>query len=374
LYKLVPSSKSLFWRPENKGLPIWNLTSQFFANVYLNELDNYIKRDLQTKYNYRYVDDFLLLWTKEVLTFKLNKIELFLEDKLKLRLSENKTRFFPAHYDIDFIWYIIRAKKIILPRKRNINSLKNVLYHEKINNKEIFNHTFASINSYLWILKQAKTYKIRQKYLSKLNTISFKQNDWYLKVTQNNEIFNILNSNKKPLKKYKEVQLKYKNFVIITQIWCFYKIFDTQAIYFSEKMGFKLTIFNPKTKWERIMCWFHEKWLEKTTWLIEKFQINTVLLKQKKDLDWTINREIFKIYDYKNNFLLPKYSTNDINDIKINYYNNFLSKPKKDFSKNEKSFLNEEKEFLKDFKIRDFSNKTYYELIEYVIKWKNIMG
>jgi len=201
LYKLVPSSKSLFWRPKNKGLPIWNLTSQFFANIYLNELDNYIKRDLQTKYYYRYVDDFLLLWTKEELTIKLSKIELFLKDKLKLRLSENKTRFFPANYDIDFIWYVIRDTKIILPRKRNINSFKDVLYHEKINNKDTFNHTFASINSYLWILKQAKTYKLRQKYLSKLNTISFKQNDWHLKITQNNDIFNILNSNKKPLKK-----------------------------------------------------------------------------------------------------------------------------------------------------------------------------
>ena len=50
LYKLVPKSKSLFWRPKNKWLPIWNLTSQFFANIYLNELDNYIKRDMQTKY------------------------------------------------------------------------------------------------------------------------------------------------------------------------------------------------------------------------------------------------------------------------------------------------------------------------------------
>jgi len=145
LYKLVPKSKSLFWRPKNKWLPIWNLTSQFLANVYLNELDNYIKRNLQTKYYYRYVDDFILLWTKQELEEKLNKIELFLENKLKLRLSENKTKFLPVTYDIDFIWYVIRAKKVLLPRKRNINSMKNVLYQQKANNSDIINHTVASI-------------------------------------------------------------------------------------------------------------------------------------------------------------------------------------------------------------------------------------
>ncbi|MFK7779543.1 MAG: reverse transcriptase domain-containing protein [Candidatus Gracilibacteria bacterium] len=379
LYKLVPKSKSLFGRPKNKGLPIGNLTSQFFANIYLNELDNYIKRELKTKYYYRYVDDFILLGTFDELIVKLEKIEIFLEDKLRLRLSETKTKFLPVNYDIDFIGYIIRAKKIMLPRKRNINSMKEVLYQEKMNNKDTFNHTLSSINSYLGILKQAKTYSLRKKYLTKLNSIIFKQNNGYLKVTRNDTIYSILDSNKKPLKKYREAQVQYKNFVIIVQVGCFYKVFDKQAIYFSEKLGLKLTIFNPKTKGERIMCGFHQNGLDKYIGLIKDNKINSVLLKQTKDTIGIIDREIFKIFDFKNNFKIPIYSNNKINEIKINYYKKYLAKQEnkkttdKVINLNTKDLLDINKNFILNFKETDFSKKTYYELIEYIIHRKKFL-
>lgn len=61
LYTKIKKYKSLFFTPENKWLAIWNLTSQLFANIYLNELDNYIKRELKCSYYQRYVDDFIIL-------------------------------------------------------------------------------------------------------------------------------------------------------------------------------------------------------------------------------------------------------------------------------------------------------------------------
>ncbi len=61
LFKELPPQKSLFYVQRNKGLPIGNLTSQFFANVYLDSLDQFIKRSLKVKYYFRYVDDFVLL-------------------------------------------------------------------------------------------------------------------------------------------------------------------------------------------------------------------------------------------------------------------------------------------------------------------------
>ena len=61
LFESVPSHKSLFKVPVNQGLPIGNLTSQFFANVYLNELDQFVKHKLKARYYLRYVDDFLIL-------------------------------------------------------------------------------------------------------------------------------------------------------------------------------------------------------------------------------------------------------------------------------------------------------------------------
>src|SRR3972149_1478289 len=59
LFKKIPPYKSLFHVPETQGLPIGNLTSQFFANVYLNKLDQFVKHKLKAKYYLRYVDDFM---------------------------------------------------------------------------------------------------------------------------------------------------------------------------------------------------------------------------------------------------------------------------------------------------------------------------
>lgn len=58
---LVPYHKSLFNSPKGKGLPIGNLTSQFFANIYLNRLDQFVKRNLKVKFYGRYVDDLILI-------------------------------------------------------------------------------------------------------------------------------------------------------------------------------------------------------------------------------------------------------------------------------------------------------------------------
>ena len=61
LFEKLPPEKSLFKVARGKGLPIGNLTSQFFANVYLNELDQFVKHNLKAKFYVRYVDDFVIL-------------------------------------------------------------------------------------------------------------------------------------------------------------------------------------------------------------------------------------------------------------------------------------------------------------------------
>ena len=60
LFARVPRHKSLLHAPDGKGLPIGNLTSQFFANVYLNELDQHVKHCLKARHYGRYVDDMVL--------------------------------------------------------------------------------------------------------------------------------------------------------------------------------------------------------------------------------------------------------------------------------------------------------------------------
>ncbi|HMY32878.1 MAG TPA: reverse transcriptase/maturase family protein, partial [Leptospiraceae bacterium] len=87
---ILPPHKTLFHEDENKGIPIGNLTSQFFANVYLNELDQFIKRGLGIKYYIRYVDDFLILHENpEKLMHWKEKIIQYLYQKLKLTLKDD---------------------------------------------------------------------------------------------------------------------------------------------------------------------------------------------------------------------------------------------------------------------------------------------
>jgi len=59
LLDMIPPHKTLFKVPQGKGMPIGNLTSQFFANVYMNEFDNYVKRVLKVTHYIRYVDAIL---------------------------------------------------------------------------------------------------------------------------------------------------------------------------------------------------------------------------------------------------------------------------------------------------------------------------
>jgi len=91
LIKLVPDRKSLFKTEKGKGLPIGNYSSQFFANIYLNELDQFVKRELKCKYYVKYVDDFVLLSrSQEELKFWRDEIDKFLHKETKIEIKPKK--------------------------------------------------------------------------------------------------------------------------------------------------------------------------------------------------------------------------------------------------------------------------------------------
>jgi retron-type reverse transcriptase len=128
LLSLVPKEKSLFHTSKNKGLPIGSLTSQFFANVYLNELDQYVKHRLKIKYYIRYVDDFVIL-AKDIEPLMLwqEEIRKFLKEKLDLNLHPKKTIIQHKSKGVNFLGYVVR-ENYVLVRKRTIKSLKRKLY------------------------------------------------------------------------------------------------------------------------------------------------------------------------------------------------------------------------------------------------------
>jgi hypothetical protein len=89
-----------------KGMPLGNLTSQFFANVYLAELDEFVKHKLKAKYYMRYVDDFIILERNLNLLEKyLDAINGFLTQKLKIALHPEKSRIIPLRGGITLLGF-----------------------------------------------------------------------------------------------------------------------------------------------------------------------------------------------------------------------------------------------------------------------------
>lgn len=106
------------------GVPIGNLLSQLFANVYLNELDFHMKVKLQVKYYIRYMDDVLILDSStEKLRENLSEIESFLENKLALRLND-KTHIGTTSEGIEFVGYRVFLHNRII-KKQSIGRMNN---------------------------------------------------------------------------------------------------------------------------------------------------------------------------------------------------------------------------------------------------------
>jgi len=168
----IPSNKSLFGKSNLKGLPIGNLTSQFFGNVYLNELDQFVKHTLKARFYIRYVDDLVFLSReREELIRWMKEIEDFLITRLDLRLHPRRRKLQPISNGIDFLGYIIR-KDYILVRRRVINNLNSRLRHfERLRSPNSINVFRACLQSYLGHFKWANTYRL-MKGLEKKKIIS----------------------------------------------------------------------------------------------------------------------------------------------------------------------------------------------------------
>ena len=109
LLQRVPPHKSLFNAPHGHGLPIGNLSSQFFANVLLNDLDQFAKHRLRAPHYLRYVDDFVLLHPSPTwLNAARRQIEAFTAEKLHVHLNPAKTILQPIARGVDFVGHVIR--------------------------------------------------------------------------------------------------------------------------------------------------------------------------------------------------------------------------------------------------------------------------
>ena len=155
-----------------KGMPIGNLTSQFFANVYLNELDWFVKHELKVKYYIRYVDDFVILHRDKKMLMKLKgEIDSFLKTGLKVELHPEKTRIIRLNDGITFLGFRIFQKHRLLKKSNSRRIWKRIKkFKEKYDEGKItMEQINLSLEGWLAYADFANTYALRKKVLEKYN-------------------------------------------------------------------------------------------------------------------------------------------------------------------------------------------------------------
>jgi RNA-directed DNA polymerase len=149
-----------------EGLPLGNLTSQLFVNIYMSRFDQFVKHKMKAKYYIRYADDFVILSdNKKQLENLVTKISEFLKDELKLELHPDKISIQTFSSGVDFLgtvnfpdYRILRTKT----KRRMIKKLsfKHKMLKEGLVSKDSFNQ---SLQSYLGILRYVNGDKIERK-------------------------------------------------------------------------------------------------------------------------------------------------------------------------------------------------------------------
>jgi len=148
-----------------KGMPLGNLTSQFFANVYLNELDQYVKHSLKVKYYIRYVDDFVILSSSYDLLeeYKL-KIDLFLKKYLLLELHPDKSKILKLNRGVCFLGFRNYYHHRLL-KKSNIRIIRKKLMKIKLaylSGHSTYDDAYAIFEGWSAYSKAANTYNLRK--------------------------------------------------------------------------------------------------------------------------------------------------------------------------------------------------------------------
>ena len=160
-------TKNILYSENETGIsiPIGNYTSQFYANIYMNELDKYVKEVLKIKYIERYMDDFvLILKSKQEAKDILDKITVFLDINLHLKLNQ-KTAYFKASQGVNFCGYRIwkthkllrnQSKKKI---KRKLKNFENLYKEDRIE----LDYILACINSWRGHASHCNSYNFQKK-------------------------------------------------------------------------------------------------------------------------------------------------------------------------------------------------------------------
>lgn len=200
LKKLLAKEKSLFNLKDWKWMAIWNYSSQFFANIYLNDLDKYILWMWYKDY-FRYSDDLVIFWNNYKQLEELEGIlDNYLKENLSMSLARWKTKLKQTDHWLDFLWFFIKKhcsyvrKRVVHNFIEKIDSLKNnivkyidldnlkiVLWNDNSKNiiktidfsPDILNNAVQVVSSYVWHLTHADATNLLKKILYKNSFLQY---------------------------------------------------------------------------------------------------------------------------------------------------------------------------------------------------------
>lgn len=186
----LPKNKSLFYMPDGKGLPIGNLTSQLFGNLYLNDFDHFVKEKLKCHYYGRYVDDIVIIHQdKNFLKNIIPLIQEYLAKNLCLKLHPKKIYLQEASHGLKFLGVIIKPNRIYIGKRVKNGFYQKIQAAAKGNLKNP-----AFFNSYLGMMKKYNTYRLRKKIMTAsltrkvLEKFQLEVNDDFSKVSPTKKI------------------------------------------------------------------------------------------------------------------------------------------------------------------------------------------
>lgn len=162
----IDHAKCMRYVQPGLGLPIGNLTSQLYSNVYMNPFDQFVKRDILCEHYGRYVDDSAMVDACRVwLLAQVPKVREFLADELGLQLHMGKLHVREVSQGVEFLGAFVKPYRDYVSNKtlermtRNITSL----------DLSDIRHAEASINSYMGVLSHTSSYRIRQQLFAEID-------------------------------------------------------------------------------------------------------------------------------------------------------------------------------------------------------------
>jgi hypothetical protein len=155
----IDHAKCMRYVKPGLGLPIGNLTSQLYQNVYMNPFDQFVKRELVCRHYGRYVDDSTMINAdREWLLAQVPRVREFLADELGLQLHMGKLHIRNVKHGVEFLGAFVKPYRDYVSNKTLSRIVGNIQSLDLYNVRRVV----STVNSYLGILRHTSSYNIRR--------------------------------------------------------------------------------------------------------------------------------------------------------------------------------------------------------------------